>query len=98
MKLKTVPKIRADCISCNGDSSVRIREGINKVVPSFGISVYPLQQLFLALSVVEGLDGNTELRNDVNTNVVSGAVGVPQKEVFGDKKKQRFLCAAIEQP
>ena len=42
MKLKTVPKIRADCISCNGDSSVRIREGINKVVPSFGISVYPL--------------------------------------------------------
>ena len=32
--------------------------GNNKVVPSFGISVYPLQQLLL--------DGNTELRNDVN--------------------------------
>ena len=32
MKLKTVPKIRADCISCNGDSSVRIREGSKKVV------------------------------------------------------------------
>jgi len=30
MKLKTVPKIRADCISCNGDSSVRIRDSINE--------------------------------------------------------------------
>ena len=91
MKLKTVPKIRADCISCNGDSSVRIREGNNKVVPSFGISVYPLQQLFLALSVVEGLDGNTELRNDVNTNVVSGAVGVPQRKIFESKEAKVFL-------
>ena len=91
MKLKTVPKIRADCRSCNGDSTVRIREGINKVVPSFGISVYPLQQLFLALSVVEGLDGNTELRNDVNTNVVSGAVGMPQRKIFGCKEAKVFL-------
>ena len=92
MKLKTVPKIRADCISCNGDSSVRIREGINKVVPSFGISVYPLQHLFLALSVVEGLDGNTELRNDVNTNVVSGVVGVmPQRKIFESKEAKIFL-------
>ena len=84
MKLKTVPKIRADCISCNGDSSVRIREGINKVVPSFGISVYPLQHLFL--------DGNTELRNDVNTNVVSGVVGVmPQRKIFESKEAKIFL-------
>jgi hypothetical protein len=62
---------------------VRIREGINKVVPSFGISVYPLQHLFL--------DGNTELRNDVNTNVVSGAVGVPQRKIFESKEAKVFL-------
>ena len=40
MKLKTVPKIRTDCISCNGDSSVRIRRIVDEfALPHVDVAV-----------------------------------------------------------
>jgi len=68
MKLKTVPKIRTDCISCNGYSSVRIREGGNKTA----VGRPPDGEAYSRSQRPKGvLSPSTKLR----INSVEGAVG-----------------------
>ena len=94
MKLKTVPKIRTDCISCNGDSSVRIREGSKKVVG-------PVKQPAVATGfkrnhwsdefALPHVDVAVDSENTAEVELLGwGVLGLPQREVFGDNAGKRI--------
>ena len=80
MKLKTVPKIRADCISCNGDSSVRIRDSINE-------DINALPHVDVAVDSEDTAE--VELLG-------WGVLGLPQRKIFGNKEAKVFLYGKYE--
>ena len=89
MKLKAVPRIRADCISCNGYSSVRMQEGIHRINTA---EVTVFTRHLRSGGVKQYVNKTTSGMADAGLPR-SGVVGVvmPQRKIFESMEAKDFL-------